>query len=501
MAIWHARHGPKGLADRPEGVNGIVVTQEGSPPSEQGTAASTDIVEPVRAEAAPVTEDAVRATNGAKSGVKAAKAVKSVEPVVKTTEAPDTAADASVTAAPEAPEPEDLPVEEAEPSAGSRTTVMLLGSGELAKELAISFQRLGAEVIVVDTATGGPAHGVADRSVLAPIGESERLYELIEKERPRFVVPLVELASREALDKLAEDKITAVIPTAKAVRLAADREGMRRMAAEELGLPTPTYWFANSVEELRAVLETSGFPAVVRPVAAAYGQGQSVVLRDGDLTPAWEQAIAANIGGGRRVMVETAVEIDYEITLLTVRTAGVGGATRLYFCEPIAHRQSGTDAMQMWQPQPLSQAALELARSIAARAVNALGGHGVYGVELFVRGDEVYFCDVSARPYDSGLVTVRSQRLSEYDMHARAVLGAPIDTILVSPAAAEVVYGDGHGPAPRQLDEALQTPESDLRVFGHAEAHRRRRVAVALATAPNTALALNRAQQVARHLR
>lgn len=490
-----------GLADRPEGVNGIVVTQEGSPPSEQGTAASTDIVEPVRAEAAPVTEEAVRATNGAKSGVKAAKAVKSVEPAAKTTETPDTAADESVTAAPEAPETEDLPVEEAQPSAGSRTTVMLLGSGELAKELAISFQRLGAEVIVVDTGTGGPAHGVADRSVLAPIGESERLYELIEEERPRFVVPLVELASREALDKLAEDKITAVIPTAKAVRLAADREGMRRMAAEELGLPTPTYWFANSVEELRAVLETSGFPAVVRPVAAAYGQGQSVVLRDGDLTPAWDQAIAANIGGGRRVMVETAVEIDYEITLLTVRTAGVGGATRLYFCEPIAHRQSGTDAMQMWQPQPLSQAALELARSIAARAVNALGGHGVYGVELFVRGDEVYFCDVSARPYDSGLVTVRSQRLSEYDMHARAVLGAPIDTILVSPAAAEVVYGDGHGPAPRQLDAALQTPESDLRVFGHAEAHRRRRVAVALATAPNTALALNRAQQVARHLR
>ncbi|MBN7454465.1 formate-dependent phosphoribosylglycinamide formyltransferase [Mycobacteroides abscessus] len=497
-------------------MNGIVVTQEGSPPSEQGTATSADIVEPVPAAAAPVTEEAVRATNGAKSGSKTAKAATPVEAIGETVEAaapaPEAVADLAeghtedgagqaVPQTPEAPAPADLPADEAEPPAGNRTTVMLLGSGELAKELAISFQRLGAEVIVVDTGKGGPAQGVADRAVLAPIGESERLYELIEKERPRFVVPLVEAASREALDKLAEGRVTQVIPTAKAVRLAGDREGMRRLAAEELGLPTPTYWFANSVEELRTVLETSGFPAVVRPVAAAYGQGQSVVLRDGDVPPAWEQAIAANIGGGQRVMVETAVDIDYEITLLTVRTAGIGGATRLYFCEPIAHRQSGTDAMQMWQPQPLSQAALELARSIAARAVNALGGHGVYGVELFVRGDEVYFCDVSARPYDSGLVTVRSQRLSEYDMHARAVLGAPVDTILVSPAAAEVVYGDGDGPSPRQLDEALQTPESDLRVFGHSEAHRRRRVAVALATAPNTALALNRAQQVARHLR
>lgn len=437
------------------------MTQEGSPGP---------------AEAAPVTEDAVRATNGARAAA-ASKAANSVKPV-----------------------PELAGIEASAPAVNG-TTVMLLGSGELARELAISFQRLGADVVVVDTGEGGPAHTAADRSVVAPIGESESLLALVEKERPRFVVPLVETASGEALDTLAEGKVTQVIPTAKAVRLAGDREAMRRMAAEELGLPTPAYWFANSVEELHKVLETAGFPAVVRPVSAAYGQGQSVVLRDSDAEPAWDQAVASNIGGGQRVLVETAVEIDYEITLLTVRTAGVGGATRLYFCEPIAHRQSGTDALQMWQPQPLSQAALELARSIAARAVNALGGHGVYGVELFVRGDEVYFCDVSARPYDSGLVTVRSQRLSEFDMHARAVLGVPIDTILVSPAAAEVVYGDGPGPSSRQLDEALQIPESDVRMFGHAEIHRRRRVGVALATAPNTALALSRAQQVARHLR
>nr|WP_324614643.1 formate-dependent phosphoribosylglycinamide formyltransferase [Mycobacteroides salmoniphilum] len=443
------------------------MTQEGSPGP---------------AEAAPVTEDAVRATNGAKSA-KASKVANSVKPVSELagTEAP----------APDAPER----------VAANGTTVMLLGSGELARELAISFQRLGADVVVVDADEGGPAHSAADRSVVAPIGESESLLALVEKERPRFVVPLVETASGEALDTLAEGKVTQVIPTAKAVRLAGDREAMRRMAAEELGLPTPAYWFANSVEELHKVLEIAGFPAVVRPVSAAYGQGQSVVLRDSDAEPAWDQAVASNIGVHQRVLVETAVEIDYEITLLTVRTAGVGGATRLYFCEPIAHRQSGTDALQMWQPQPLSQAALELARSIAARAVNALGGHGVYGVELFVRGDEVYFCDVSARPYDSGLVTVRSQRLSEFDMHARAVLGVPIDTILVSPAAAEVVYGDGPGPSSRQLDEALQIPESDVRMFGHSEIHRRRRVGVALATAPNTALALSRAQQVARHLR
>ncbi|MGH3726534.1 MAG: formate-dependent phosphoribosylglycinamide formyltransferase [Mycobacterium sp.] len=468
----------------------IEVTQEGSPPSEQGAAASTDTAESGPAETAPVTESAVRAINGVKPNTKAPKAVEATKPPVQT-DAP----------AGEAAAPDPAPADPSEPPAANRTTVMLLGSGELARELAISFQRLGAEVVVVDSQKGGPAQSAADRTVLLPIGESARLIELIEKERPRFVVPLVEAASGDALDKVAENKITQVIPTAKAVRLACDREAMRRMAAEELGLPTPAYWFANSVEELHKVLETSGFPAVVRPVSASYGQGQSVVLRDSDAEPAWEQAIASSLGGNRRVLVETAVEIDYEITLLTVRTAGVGGATRLYFCEPIAHRQSGTDAMQMWQPQPLSQAALELARSIAARAVNALGGHGVYGVELFVRGDEVYFCDVSARPYDTGLVTVRSQRLSEFDMHARAVLGVPIDTILVSPAAAEVVYGDGHGPSPRQLDEALQIPESDLRVFGHSETHRRRRMGVGLATAPNTALALGRAQQVARHLR
>ncbi|SIH46813.1 Phosphoribosylglycinamide formyltransferase 2 [Mycobacteroides abscessus subsp. abscessus] len=235
-------------------MNGIVVTQEGSPPSEQGTATSADIVEPVPAAAAPVTEEAVRATNGAKSGSKTAKAATPVEAVGKTVEAgapaPEAVADLAeghtedrtgqaVPQPPEAPAPADLPADEAEPPAGNRTTVMLLGSGELAKELAISFQRLGAEVIVVDTGKGGPAQGVADRAVLAPIGESERLYELIEKERPRFVVPLVEAASREALDKLAEGEVTQVIPTAKAVRLAGDREGMRRMAAEELGLPTP----------------------------------------------------------------------------------------------------------------------------------------------------------------------------------------------------------------------------------------------------------------------
>ncbi|MBA0046231.1 formate-dependent phosphoribosylglycinamide formyltransferase [Mycobacterium sp. NPDC050853] len=457
-------------------MEGIVVTQEGSPPSEQGSTGSTGTtVESEPVESGSVTEDAIRATNGARSGSNAAKTPEAAK----------------------ATKPEPQP----EPSNANRTTVMLLGSGELARELAISFQRLGADVVVVDSREGGPAQDAADRTVLAPIDESERLFELIEKERPRFVVPLVETASGDALDKVAEQKVAQVIPTVKAVRLARDREAMRRMAADELGLPTPAFWFANSVEELHEVLETSGFPAVVRPVSATYGQGQSVVLRDSDAEPAWEQAIASSVGGIQRVLVETAVEIDYEITLLTVRTAGVGGATRLYFCEPIAHRQSGTDAMQMWQPQPLSQAALELARSIAARAVNALGGHGVYGVELFVRGDEVYFCDVSARPYDSGLVTVRSQRLSEFDMHARAVLGAPIDTILVSPAAAEVVYGDGDGPSPRQLDEALQVPESDIRVFGHAETHRRRRIGVGLATAPNTALALTRAQQVARHLR
>lgn len=381
------------------------------------------------------------------------------------------------------------------------TTVMFLGSGEHARELAVSFQRLGAHVIVVDS-QDGPAHGVAHRTVAAALDDAERVAEIVRQEKPQFVVPLAETVAVEVLDALENtEAATQVIPTPKAARLGRDREAIRRMAAEELGLPTPAYGFADSADDLRRVVEELGYPAVVRPVSASCGQGQAVVLREVDVEPAWEQAVGANVDGRERVLVETVVEIDYEILLLTVRTPGVGGATRLFFCEPIAHRQSGADALQAWQPQPLSQAAIELARSIAARVVNALGGYGIYGVELFVHGDDVYFSDLTSRPDDAGLVTVRSQRLSQFDLHARAVLGLSVDTILVSPAAAELVYGDGDVPTRRRLDEALRVPESDVRVFGHSETHRRRRVGMGLATAPNAAVALGRAHHVAGQLR
>ncbi len=284
---------------------------------------------------------------------------------------------------------------------------------------------------------------------------------------------------------------------------------MRRLAADELGLPTAPFWFAGSVDELTAVAEHAGFPLVVKPVAGVPGEGQSVLLRIDDVEAAWQRAVAAGRVPHNRVLAETVVEVDYEITLITVRTTGPTGPA-LHFCEPIGHREGDGDLLEAWQPQQMSAPALDAAKSIAARIVNALGGRGVFGVELLVRGDEVYFADVRTRPHDSGLVTLRSQRLSEFELHARAILGLHVDTIMISPGAVEVAYA-GAESAPAEiaaenvnavLADALAVAESDVRLFNRPdETDARRRLGVALATAPDVTTARDRVRRVTGVLR
>lgn len=385
-----------------------------------------------------------------------------------------------------------------------RPRVMLLGSGELGRELVVSFQRLGADVVAVNGHADAPSHRVADESWVVELTDPDSLTAVIERVRPDYVVTATDAVAADAL-AVAEQGAVEVVPSARSVRLSIDREGLRRLAADELGLPTAPFWFAGSAEELAAIAEHAGFPLVVKPLVSMPGDGQSVLLRSDDVEPAWRHAVSLPLLGGRlthnRVLAETVVEIDHEITLLTVRT-GRGG--ELHFCEPIGHRQvAGT--LESWQPQQMTETALGAARSIAARIVGALGGRGVFGVELLVRGDEVYFSDVTAIPRDSALVTLRSQRLSEFELHARATLGLPVDTIMISPGAAEVVYG-GSDPTPVPTDalvSALRVTESDLRVFAAPSGSGRaqRALGVALATAPDVAKARDRVRQSANALR
>jgi phosphoribosylglycinamide formyltransferase 2 len=384
---------------------------------------------------------------------------------------------------------------------------MLLGSGELSRELTLAFQRLGASVIAVDRYADAPAHGVADRSAVVKLNDAEALTAVIEKEHPRYVVAEANLIAADALIAVAERGDIEVFPTPRSTRLSLDREGLRRLAADELGLPTAPFWFAGSAEELTAVAQHAGFPLVVKPIAAAPGEGESVLVRPEDVQPAWQRAIAAGRIPNNRVMAEAVVEVDFEVTLLTIRTVGPTGPV-VQFCEPIGHRQLGGDVLESWQPQQLSHAALDAAKSIGARIVNSLGGRGVFGVEVLVRGDEVYFDNVRPRPYDSGLVTLRSQRLSQFELHARAILGLSVDTIMVSPAAAEVSYAgadateSGDADLSVVLAEALAVAESDVRLFGRPdETEGRRRLGVALATAPDPIIARDRARRVSATLR
>ncbi|MGE2733551.1 formate-dependent phosphoribosylglycinamide formyltransferase [Mycolicibacterium vaccae] len=398
--------------------------------------------------------------------------------------------------------------ESAEDVAGGMTTVMLLGSGERSRELTLAFQRLGAEVIAVDEYPGAPAHTVADRAVVLTLTDAAALTTLIEDERPDIVVADTGAVAADALIAVAERGEVDVVPTPRSARLALDGEGLRRLAADELGLPTAPFWFAGSVEELDAIAVHAGFPLVVKPVAAAPGEGQSVLLRPEDVEPAWERAVAGGRLSMHRVMAESLVDVDVEVTLMTVRTVGPAGPA-VSFCEPIGHQELDGHTVEAWQPQQLSASALDAAKSIAARIVNSLGGRGVFAVELLVRGDEVYFADVRPRPHDTGLVTLRSQRLSEFELHARAILGLPVDTIMISPGAVEVNYrtpedADEIGPARQRqvLAEALVVAESDVRLFnGSDQSSGRPWRSLASATAPDVIVARDRVRRIAATLR
>ena len=386
------------------------------------------------------------------------------------------------------------------------TTVMLLGSGEFSRELAVALQRLGARVIAVERYADAPAHGVADQALVVNMTDADELGAAIRRLRPHFVVTASDAVASDALSAAAESGAAQFVPTARCARLTADREGMHRLAADELGLPTAPFWFAGSLDELRAIADHAGYPLRVRPLAAVSGEGQSVVLLPGDLEPAWQRAVSA---GGRlaqrRVLAETLVEIDFHVTLLTVRSEGPTGPT-LDFCAPIGHGEAIGDVQESWQPQDLSPAALDAAKSIAARVVKALGGRGLFGVELMVRGDEVYFSDVTARPFESGLVTVRTQRLSEFELQARAILGLPVDTVMISPGAAEVIYAGTDGSVQRRsrsgaLGDALRVTESDVLVFTRDESEARRPLGAAVVTSADVTTARSRARDASAALR
>jgi phosphoribosylglycinamide formyltransferase 2 len=373
---------------------------------------------------------------------------------------------------------------------------MLLGSGELSRELAVALRHLGARVVAVDEHPHAPAHGVADQALVFPMTDADELSKAIQRLKPEFVVTATDAVAVDALEALAagpDNERTDMVPNARTVRLTADRQGLRRLAADQLGLPTAPFWFVGSVGELHAVAAHAGYPLLVKPVS---GRGHSVVSGPDDIEPAWQRAGGSSAG---RVMAETVVEVDFDLTLLAVRSEGPNGPL-IEFCSPIGHRDADGAVLESWQPQQLSAAAVDAAKSIAARMVKALGGRGVFGVELMIKGDEVYFADVTARPHQSVWVTLRSQRLSAFELQARAILGLPVDTMMMSPAAALAISprGDGNSPTADGLTGALRVPESDLRVFGRRL--QSAELGVALATAPDVATARDRARQVANAL-
>ncbi|MEJ5927721.1 formate-dependent phosphoribosylglycinamide formyltransferase [Corynebacterium sp. H128] len=385
------------------------------------------------------------------------------------------------------------------PLSPNATRVMLLGSGELGKEVTIALQRLGVEVHAVDRYANAPAHQVAHSSYVIDMTSVQAVEELIEQVKPDFVVPEIEAIATEALAAVEEAGTATVIPTARATQLTMNREGIRCLAAEELGLPTSKYEFASTFEEFSAAVERIGYPCVIKPVMSSSGKGQSVVHSAEDIQGSWEYAMSGGRVDSGRVIIESFVKFDYEITLLTVRSIDPAtGKDATWFCEPIGHRQVDGDYVESWQPMPMSEVALENARSVAARITGALGGRGVFGVELFIDGDDVYFSEVSPRPHDTGLVTLASQRFSEFELHARAILGLPVDVTLTSPGASAVIYGSSEGPVQYSgVAEALAVPEADLRLFGKPLAGSKRRMGVAVATGESVEAARDRATTAA----
>ena len=391
------------------------------------------------------------------------------------------------------------------PLSPSALRVMLLGAGELGKEVIIALQRLGVEVIAVDRYANAPGHQIAHRAHVISMTDGAALRQLIEQEKPHLVVPEIEAIATDTLVEIEKEGLAEVIPTARAAKLTMNREGIRRLAAEELGLPTSPYKFADSLAELQAAIDGAngendiGYPCIVKPVMSSSGKGQSLLRGPGDVQTAWDYAASGGRVNQGRVIVEGFIDFDYEITLLTVRARDAAGAVQTYFCEPIGHVQVAGDYVESWQPQPMTPAALQRAQEIAAAVTGNLGGRGIFGVELFIRGDMVWFSEVSPRPHDTGLVTLCSQRFSEFELHARAILGLPVDTALREPGASAVIYGgmEETDIAFDGIEQALAVPRSDLRLFGKPESFTKRRMGVAVANGADTAEARERAKLAA----
>ncbi len=391
------------------------------------------------------------------------------------------------------------------PLSSSATRVLLCGCGELGKEVVIELQRLGCEVIAVDRYANAPAMQVAHRSHVLSMLDGAALRAVIEAEQPHYIVPEIEAIATDTLVEIEAEGLAQVIPTARAAKLTMNREGIRRLAAEELGLPTSPYRFADSLAELQAAIDGTGeekgigYPCVVKPVMSSSGKGQSLLKGPADVEKAWNHAQAGGRVQQSRVIVEGFVKFDYEITQLTVRAVGSSGQVETFFCEPIGHIQVDGDYVESWQPQPMSEAAREKSREIAEKVTSNLGGRGIFGVELFIKGDQVWFSEVSPRPHDTGLVTLTSQRLSEFELHARAILGLPVDASLRTPGASAVIYGglEEQGVAYEGVAEALQVPTADLRLFGKPESFKKRRMGVALATGGSIEQARQRASLAA----
>ena len=389
------------------------------------------------------------------------------------------------------------------PLQASAFKVLLLGSGELGKEVVISLQRLGVEVHAADRYDHAPAMQVAHYAYTLNMADAEELKKMIEKIKPNLIVPEIEAIASQVLVEIEQQNIATVIPSAKAVNLTMNREGIRRLAAEELGLPTSAYRFADSIESFRAACDDIGYPNFVKPVMSSSGKGQSRVKNFDEVDAAWEYAQTGGRVNQGKVIVESQIDFDFEITLLTVRAKNAEtGEIETQYCDAIGHRQDSGDYVESWQPQAMTPAALEEAKRIAHKVTAALGGCGIFGVELFVKGDKVWFSEVSPRPHDTGLVTLASQFQSEFELHARAILGLPVNTSRHSVAASAIIYAgvDDHNLSFSGLNLALANPNTDLRLFGKPEGFKRRRMGVATARAETTdqarKLALETASQV-----
>jgi phosphoribosylglycinamide formyltransferase 2 len=386
------------------------------------------------------------------------------------------------------------------PLSPTATRVMLLGAGELGKEVIIALQRLGVETIAVDRYADAPGMQVAHRSHVVTMTDGEALRAIIERERPHLLVPEIEAIATDTLLEIEREGLAEVIPTARAARLTMNREGIRRLAAEELGLPTSPYAFADTQTGLQTAIDGGiGYPCLVKPTMSSSGKGQSLLRGPDDVAKAWEYAMQGGRVAQSRIIVEGFIDFDYEITLLTVRAIAADGSLETSFCEPIGHIQIEGDYVESWQPQIMSEAARSRAQEIAKAVTDSLGGRGIFGVELFIKGDQVWFSEVSPRPHDTGLVTLATQRFSEFELHARAILGLPVDVSLRAPGASAVIYGgiEARGIAFAGVAEALAVPQTDLRLFGKPESFRKRRMGVAVANGADTDEARSRAKLAA----